>query len=420
MRCALCLWFSILGCFMMFAGPADAHFKLNANIRIYHVVYEDNAVRLLIRTPLPYLVADKLGPVQGDELPLPAPYTTNAVEDGVLVHYLDVDALRAHPEGLAKFLQEGTALLVEGSALQGAIGRMRLYPVQSQPPFVPLEEAEIILEGPVYDDRFDAAYVGDTVMDVELVFPVADIPDIYSLQSRLNPGLPDQEDTANLVIDHRTTEPLVYRVRGLLNEPVTVSRSVLDAVLTFTKEGVVHILEGLDHVLFVFCLILGAATFRHLAFRITGFTVGHTVTLIFGFLGYVPNAPWFVPLVETGIAASIIYAATVAVAFRHRQETVLVTTIIGLLHGLGFSFVLQEILQADAPNLWQSLLAFNLGVEIGQIAIAAIVWPVLIFTTNLFRQKADMIRWGLAAPCFLIAFVWIGERSVQTLSAFNL
>lgn len=404
---------------MLFGGSADAHFELNANIRIYHVVYDDNVVRLLIRTPLPYLLADKLGPVQDDGLPLPAPYTVNAVEDDVLVHYLDVGALRAYPEGLAKFLQDGTALLVEGLTLQGTIGRMRLYPAQDQPPFALLEEAEAVLEGPVYDDRFDVTYVGDTVMDVELIFPVADIPDIYSLQSRLNPGLPDQDDTANLVIDHRTTEPLIHRVRGLLNEPVTVSRSVFDAIFTFTKEGVVHILEGLDHVLFVFCLILGAATFRHLALRITGFTVGHSVTLIFGFLGYVPSAPWFIPLVETGIAASIVYAAAIAIAFRHRQETALVTAIIGLLHGLGFSFVLQEILQADAPNLWQSLLAFNLGVEIGQIAIAAIVWPVLIFTTNLFRQKADMIRWGLAAPCFVIAFVWIGERSVQTLSALN-
>lgn len=375
---------------------------------------------MLIRTPLAYLLADRLGPIQDDGLPLPAPYTSNAVENDVLVHYLDADALRADPEGLARFLQEGTALLVEDVALQGSIGRMRLYPAQSQPPFSLLEDAEAVLEGPVYDDWFEATYVGDTVMDMELVFPFTDIPDSYSLQSRLNPGLPGQEDTANLVIDHRTAEPLIYRVRGLLNEPVRVSRSVFDAVFTFTKEGIIHILEGLDHVLFVFCLILGATTFRHLVLRITGFTVGHTVTLIFGFLGYVPNVPWFVPLVETGIAASIIYAAVIAVAFRHRHETTLVTAGIGLLHGLGFSFVLQEILQADAPNLWQSLLAFNLGVEIGQIAIAAIVWPVLIFTTNLFRQKADMIRWGLATPCFLIAFVWIGERSVETLRALDL
>ena len=75
-------------------------------------------------------------------------------------------------------------------------------------------------------------------------------------------------------------------------------------------EGVRHILEGLDHVLFVVCLVLGASGLGAPGMaRVTGFTIGHSVTLTLGFFGYYPTGAWFVPLVETGIALSIVYTA---------------------------------------------------------------------------------------------------------------
>ncbi len=74
---------------------------------------------------------------------------------------------------------------------------------------------------------------------------------------------------------------------------------------TFVREGIRHIFEGLDHVLFVLCLAVGAHAFAVLLWCVTGF--------------------------------------------------------IGLIHGLGFSFVLQNILKVSSPNIWQSLLAFNIG-----------------------------------------------------------
>ena len=106
------------------------------------------------------------------------------------------------------------------------------------------------------------------------------------------------------------------------------------------------------------------------------------MTLAIGFFGYVPSGAWFVPSVETGIALSIIYAAALAVKRNGpetsaNRSTFVVTVLIGLLHGLGFSFVLQEIIQVTSPNIWQSLLAFNVGVEIGQIAIVLAIWPLL-------------------------------------------
>ena len=81
-----------------------SHFKLNANIRLYHIVHEDGQIRLLARIPLAYLIADKLGSIQEDGLPTPAPYSTNILIDEVLNHKLDASALRKTQKAWLSFL----------------------------------------------------------------------------------------------------------------------------------------------------------------------------------------------------------------------------------------------------------------------------------------------------------------------------
>jgi hypothetical protein len=201
----------------------------------------------------------------------------------------------------------------------------------------------------------------------------------------------------------------------LLAEPITVTRSALAAATTFGAEGVRHILEGWDHVLFVLCLVLGAFKFSSLLWRATGFTIGHSITLAAGFFGFVPSGAWFVPAVEMGIALSIVYAAVVAIRPRSRDsrpETTifLITSGIGLLHGLGFSFVLHEILQVDSPNIWQSLLAFNLGVEIGQVLIILATWPLFRLIARWNERAWGVVRWGVVLPCVSVAAVWTVQR----------
>ena len=220
-----------------------------------------------------------------------------------------------------------------------------------------------------------------------------------------------------MILDHATAPPLIFRVRGLMTQPVEMSHSALEAAWTFVKEGVRHILEGLDHVLFVLCLVLGAATLGMLAWRVTGFTIGHSVTLTLGFFGYVPKGAWFIPLVETGIALSIFYAAIVALTSVGRRMTTLITALLGLLHGLGFSFVLSEILDLESPNLWQSLLAFNVGIEIGQLLIVLALWPILHFISTRLPNRIALIRWAVALPCILFATIWTGQRTMQFISS---
>ncbi len=417
LRTAFILTPCLLMCLV--AVPVGAHFLLNLNGRILHVEHLADGLRVYLRTAMPYLVADRIGPVDANGLPEPAPYTTNRLEDGKPVHYIDPDALRRNPNGLGRFAAEGFRLTAGGKRLAAIVERVRAHPIGSQPSFATLDEARAAFASRVaYSADAVPAYVGDVVVDIILRYetgaPVYD----YAVSSSLDPGLPGQENTANLILDYGPGDTRVFRARGLLAEPVAISRSVASAIVTFIKEGVRHILEGLDHVLFVLCLVLGAAQIRNLVWRVTGFTIGHTVTLSAGFFGFVPSGAWFVPTVETGIALSIIYAAAIAVLPRSEQNgsernLFAVTCAIGMLHGLGFSFVLHKILQINSPDIWQSLLAFNVGVEIGQLSIIVIAWPLFRLVNFIHKRAWQISRWAVAAGCGAVAVFWTGQRALS-------
>ena len=395
------------------ALPAAAHFQLNVNIRVILVEHHQEGLRIYLRLPAPYVLANLIGEPQVDGTVEPAPFTINRVVEGELMHIVDAVALKAYPLGLGELVAEGHQVLRDGKPLPMTVEEVRVYPALQQPPFANLAEARAAFENPVFPPDAGEVFVGDSVIDVRLYVDAGKPLYSYSLKSTLDPGVPGTEDTANLIIDELAGEVLIFRETGLLAEPVEVSRSWLKAAAGFVVEGVHHILSGYDHVLFVLCIAIGAVGFVNLLWRVTGFTLGHTVTLILGFFGYVPQGAWFVPAVELGIALSIIYAAAVAVLQRPGAGTVAVTSGIGLLHGLGFSFVLHEILRLDSPNLWQSLISFNVGVELGQVAIVAVVFPIFWWLAKRGEKLVTTVRWVIALPCMAVAGVWVAERALM-------
>ena len=411
---------------------ASAHFKLNLNVRILHVEHLSDGLNVYMRLPMPYLVAHLLGEIDENGLPSPAPYTSNRLEEGKLVHYVDAEQLKHSTDGLALLAMQGLNLSVDGESVNAKVEHVRIYKNGTQPDFATLGDAKNSFQiEPLFDSFEQGVYVGDTTVDVMLRYTSQSTIYKYALSSNLDPGLPDQDETANLVLDYSPGGVQVFRARGLLHEPVVVTRSVFDAVITFIKEGVKHILEGLDHVLFVICLVLGAMHLKPLLWRVTGFTLGHSVTLSIGFFGFVPTAAWFVPAVETGIALSIIYVAVVAIVpdlkrsfkpdFQQKKNewtVVAVTGLIGLLHGLGFSFVLQNILQVTSPNIWQSLLAFNLGVEIGQVLIVIAAWLAFYFISYLGARITKINRYLVASICAFTGLYWVVERGNNILLSF--
>lgn len=415
----ICLPMCMLVGFML-APVASAHFKLNLNIRIIHVEHVPEGVDVYLRLPMPYLVANLLGPEKADGSRDPAPFTTNGQVDGELMHYVNNAAVESDPLPLGQLAADGHKLTHEGVTLVPWVSAVRLFTGDNQPPFSTLDEAKEVfrLSAPPLVDP--PSFVGDTVVDVQLRYRVGRPIKKYAISSVLNPDLPGQEDTANLILDHDGADQLIFRVTGLLVVPQQVSRSEWRAAVTFIDEGVRHILGGHDHLVYVACLIIGALSLGGLAWRVTGFTIGHSVTLSLGYFGFVPSGEWFIAVVETGIALSIIYAAVMALSASNQAHqgrgSFVVTAAIGLLHGLGFSFVLREILGLSSANIWVSLLSFNVGVELGQLAVVLVLWPALWLLAKLSTRVHSLAKWVIAVPAIALASMWTGERVIRLLS----
>ena len=149
------------------------------------------------------------------------------------------------------------------------------------------------------------------------------------------------------------------------------------AAWTFVQHGMAHMLGGLDHLLFVLCLVLPFRQWRPLVGMVTAFTVAHSITLIAAALGFVPSVAWFAPLVEVFIAASIVYMAIENVLGARVERRWIVAFIFGLVHGFGFSSALGDTLQFAGAHLITSLLAFNVGVELAQLGVLLVMIPLL-------------------------------------------
>ena len=395
----------------------SAHFKLNLNIRIVHVEHVPNGLNVYMRLPMPYLVANLLGPEKSDGSRDPAPFTINGLLDGELMHYVDNLAVGADPLPLGQLAADGHTLSYKGEIITPVVVAVRLFTGSDQPPFSTLDEAKKVFLSPANPLADPPPFVGDTIVDVQLRYRAGEPIRNYAFSSVLDPGLPGQDDTANLILDYDGADQRIYRVTGLLSEPQQVSRSQWNAAATFVEEGIRHILGGYDHLVYVACLVIGALTLGGLAWRITGFTIGHSITLSLGYFGFVPSGEWFIAAVETGIALSIIYAAVIALSVSNKAHqgvrTFIVTVAIGLLHGLGFSFVLREILGLSSANIWVSLLSFNVGVELGQLAVVAVLWPLLWFIAKRSSRWQTLAKWVIAVPAIALASMWTGERLVR-------
>jgi hypothetical protein len=150
------------------------------------------------------------------------------------------------------------------------------------------------------------------------------------------------------------------------------------AALRFVQSGFFHILDGTDHLLFLFCLVIPFRRFRALIPVVTAFTVAHSITLIASAYNLGPDALWFPPLIEMLIAVSIVYMALENIVGGSTVERRwMIAFGFGLVHGFGFSFALRETLQFAGSHLLTSLLSFNLGVELGQLLVLALFIPLL-------------------------------------------
>jgi hydrogenase/urease accessory protein HupE len=205
----------------------------------------------------------------------------------------------------------------------------------------------------------------------------------------------------------------VQTARILAKSPhLTVERepTVVDVAKTYVALGIEHILLGWDHLAFVLALVLLVGQGRRLLLSITAFTAAHSVTLAAATLGwlFVPTAP-----VEATIALSVMLVAAEVARGQSGERSLtarkpwLVAFAFGLLHGLGFAGALANV-GLPASAIPTSLLFFNVGVELGQLAFVALCLGALAAVRRFVRLGAAHVRW-VAYALGAVASFWTIE-----------
>jgi len=203
------------------------------------------------------------------------------------------------------------------------------------------------------------------------------------------PIFPDIPSEKTLVSVLRDGQPFGETILDADSGPTTVGETTTQALTRFVPIGIEHILLGPDHIAFLLALLLPGGRFRALVTVITGFTISHSITLALAVLRLVTPVPW---LVEGIIALSIVAAAGENLLSKGETRTTvraLYAAGFGLVHGFGFAGALGDTGLPHHALGW-ALGGFNIGVEIGQLAIVVVVVPLLAKLSN----RALAVKYG--------------------------
>jgi hydrogenase/urease accessory protein HupE len=365
-------WLLLLAlCALSAPRPGHAHeFSMDAVMNAFVRIDEQQA-HLVVRVPL-FALRHAGFPLKGREI--------------------EVDRSGPAIERALAMIGEGITLYEGDQPLRpsSAIGRLQLPSDRS---FDAYPEALADAEGTPAAGT--VIYADQGFLDAHLTYPVGSPQGRFSIRTTVFPDvagflklavryLPPGEEGRAMVITSRSGR-------------VSLNPAWYRAAASFVALGIAHILTGPDHLLFLLCLVIPFATIRQVVPIITAFTVAHSFTLIGSAFGLAPSGAWFPPFVETAIAASIVYMALeniIGVSLRRRW---VLTALFGLVHGFGFSYGLKENLQFAGRHLLVSLFSFNIGIEIGQVVVLAVMLPALA----LFRRRLP----GRVGPIILSALV---------------
>ena len=291
--------------------------------------------------------------------------------------------------------------------------RLARVSLPSNRSFTTFEEAMENIQSPPLDDTTNLFW-RQGVLDVLVTFPIQSDQSDFSIDPQLGTLSAQTTTVLRFILPNG-----VERVFNYLGNPglVELDPRWHQAAFRFITMGFEHILEGIDHLLFLFCLVIPLRSMRALIPVVTSFTIAHSITLIGSAFGIAPSALWFPPLIETLIALSIVYMAFENIVGARLEHRWIVTFAFGLVHGFGFSFLFSDTLQFAGGHLFSSLLAFNIGVELGQLFILILVIPVLNLLFKYFvKERIGAIL--LSALLAHSAWHWMLERGT-TLGLFQ-
>lgn len=214
-------------------------------------------------------------------------------------------------------------------------------------------------------------------------------------------SLPGGEET--IVFTASQTEQTIHVNQSAQN-------GLIQTIQTFVIMGIMHIFGGLDHILFLLGTIIIGKNIRSLLKIVTGFTIGHSITLILSALGILTLPP---ALTETMIAVTIVFIGLENIFWNThttQERRPALTFVFGLIHGLGFAGALNAI-HIDPSQLIPALFSFNAGVEIGQLVLLAIALPALWWMNKQpWKGKAIV---GVSALVSVTGILWLIERAAE-------
>ncbi len=432
------------------AALASAH-DIPSDVTVHAFLKpEGQRFRVLVRAPLKAM-RDVVFPLRGQG-------------------FLDVPKAHALLGDAAMLWIAGGLELYEGDVNLGvpSIAHARVS-LPSDRSFTSYEEALARVSGPALPDDTDIPW-DQAMLDVLLEYPIASDRSVFSIRPAL------ARLGVRVVTVLRFLPPGgTVRAFEYTGDPglVRLDPRWHQAAARFVRLGFLHILDGPDHLLFLLCLVIpvfsargalrlradvpqratarprrswspaifgdqrrrappraaarlaalarrGRRRFRRpreLILTVTAFTAGHSVTLIASAWNAGPNGLWFPPLVETLIAASIVYMALENIVLASReagsspglgQRRWILAFAFGLVHGFGFSFALRESLQFAGSHLLTSLLSFNAGVELGQLLVLALMVPALLAFRFVVPERVGAIL--LSALVAHTASHWTADR----------
>lgn len=346
----LLTWWLFL-CAASCGQTALAHeFKLDAVINAF-VKIEPDSAQLVVRAPL-YLFKSVRFPVSNIEI--------------------DVDKSGPALEGALAAIQHDITLFENDRPLVAshATGRLSLPSDRS---FESYEQASRHVAEPL--ERGTRIYIDQGYVDARITYPIGSPGSEFSIRTTAGRELGDYLKLALRYMP--PGEDGRAMVVTSSSGTVALNPTWVRAASGFIGLGVEHILTGYDHLLFLLCLVIPLRGWRQILSVITVFTVAHSFTLLGSALNLAPSGTWFPPFVETAIAASIVYMALENILGVKLERRVLITGLFGLVHGFGFSYGLQQNFQFAGTHLLVSLFAFNIGIELGQIMVLAVMLPAL-------------------------------------------
>ncbi len=380
----------------LFAFAAAAH-EIPTDVKINAFIKPDGKhLTLLIRVPLAAMIEVEY-PTRGPG-------------------YLDLSRADEALRGAVKMYLTDNVTLYENNVPLPAprVVQVRVS-LPSDRSFVSYEQALAHVEGPRLADTMDL-YWGQQLLDVLLEYPIQSDRSEFSIHPRVD------RFGRNVSTALRFLPPGgAARAFEFHGDPglVHLDPNWGQAAFRFVASGFWHILEGTDHLLFLLCLVIPVRRLRPLIIIVTAFTAGHSISLVASAAGFVPDALWFPPLIETLIAVTIVYMALENIVYaalgrsgNDLSRRWIIAFAFGVIHGFGFSFALRESLQFAGGHLVTALAFFNIGVEIGQIAALLVLVPALAL---LFRFVVPE-RIGVIILSALVAHTgwhWMLERGAE-------